>query len=212
MTEKETLPDGEVSLNALPDEELMSAYAAGSQQAFEILYARHKGVLYRYFLRQLGDERANDCFQNLWLRLIKARDRYEPSGAFLGYLFTVAHNVLMDEHRKSMRNPVYRADELEEDYNGAQVMGLSIDGDLDGAIDGGLDGAIDRDRLRHRLHQLLLTLPFTQREAWVLRQETELSAREIAELTESSEEGVKSRLRYATSKLKAGMARYATRN
>ncbi len=204
MTEKETLPDGEVSSSALPDEELMKAYAAGSQRAFEILYARHKGVLYRYFLRQLGDERANDCFQNLWMRLIKARDRYEPSGAFHSYLFTLAHNVLMDEHRKSMRNPVYRADELETLDNGSQVT--------EPAIDGSIDRTVDRDRLRNRLHQLLLTLPFAQREAWVLRQETELSTKEIAELTDTSEEGVKSRLRYATSKLKAGMARYATRN
>ncbi len=196
MTEKEALPDGKTSLDAKPDEDLMLAYANGSQRAFEILYARHKGALYRYFLRQLGDERASDCFQNLWLRLIRARDRYQPSGSFLGYLFTLAHNVLMDEHRKSMRNPVLQAAKVEEVYNGARHIELSI----------------DHAQLRRQLHRLLFTLPFAQREAWVLRQETDMSTKEIAELTESSEEGVKSRLRYATSKLKAGMARYAARD
>lgn len=196
MTEPEALTDGEASSDALPDDELMLAYAAGSQRAFEALYARHKGALYRYFLRQLGDERAGDCFQNLWLRVIRARARYRPSGSFRGYLFTMAHNVLMDEHRKTMRNPARQTDNPEETYDGAAHI----------------ERQLDRTQLRRHLHRLLVTLPLAQREVWILKQETDLSTKEIAELTQTSEEGVKSRLRYATSKLKGGMSRYAARD
>ena len=66
----------------------------------------------------------------------------------------------------------------------------------------------ERGELREKLHALILGLPAHQREAWLLRQETSLSTQEIARVTGTSEEGVKSRLRYARDKLKQGMARY----
>ena len=40
--------------NAAPDEELMNRYRDGDAHAFEVLYTRHKGPLYRYLLRQCG--------------------------------------------------------------------------------------------------------------------------------------------------------------
>ena len=54
----------------------MSAYAEGDASAFDVLYERHKGPLYRYFARQLSESEANDCFQALWEKLIGNRDRY----------------------------------------------------------------------------------------------------------------------------------------
>ena len=73
------------------DELLMARYAEGNEAAFRAIYARHKGALYRYFRRQLTEDVANDCFQNLWLRVINARATYRPSAPFRHYLFTLAH-------------------------------------------------------------------------------------------------------------------------
>lgn len=179
------------------DEDLMTAYAAGDAAAFDALYARHKGALYRYFLRQLDRDAANDCFQALWTNLIRHRTRYRAAAPFVRYLFTLAHNVLMDHHRRNRWNT--RVDDAEEEY-----------ADPSNEVD--LPTELDRDRLRERLHALVAELPLHQREVWLLRQETELTLAEIAAITAATEEGVKSRLRYAKDKLMNGMARYAERN
>ncbi len=174
------------------DEALMLAYAGGDAGAFDLLYDRHKGPAYRYFTRQLSEAEANDCFQQLWEKLIGNRDRYQPAGAFRSYLFTIAHNVLMDHYRKQGR--IGPEAETEPD-------------DLSGN-DAGPEAALERGQLIEKLHRLIRSLPNHQREAWLLRQETSFSNAEIARVTGTSEEGVKSRLRYAREQLKRGMARY----
>ena len=178
---------------AQSDESLMLAYADGDAGAFDVLYDRHKGPLYRYFSRQLSAAEANDCFQILWEKLIGNRDRYRPESTFRSYLFTIAHNVLMDHYRRQGR------------------IGPESDTEPDALeqIDADPEVQHERRQLLDRLHDLIRRLPNHQREAWLLRQETTFSTAEIAEVTGTSEEGVKSRLRYAREKLKQGMARYA---
>jgi len=62
------------------DETLMMAYADGNMEAFELLYSRHRGPLYRYILRQVSDAAtANDLFQGSWEKIIKASGSYKPS-------------------------------------------------------------------------------------------------------------------------------------
>lgn len=175
-----------------PDEALMVAYARGDASAFDLLYDRHKGPLYRYFTRQLPESEAHDCFQALWEKLIGNRDRYRPDSAFRSYLFTIAHNVLMDHFRKQGRIGPESETQPDELSHG----------------DGGPESQQERRELIERLHGLVRALPNHQREAWLLRQETSFSTQEIARVTGTSAEGVKSRLRYAREKLKKGLARY----
>lgn len=175
----------------------MLAYARGDSEAFDELYERHKGALYRYFARQLPAAEANDCFQILWLKLINAREGYLPSAPLVNYLFTLAHNVLMDHYRTSGRLLSTDPEELE-------ALAEREPGDAPG---NGID-EIERSRLKEKLHGLISKLPFHQREAWLLQQESSLSHQEIAMVTATSEEGVKSRLRYARAKLKAGLKAY----
>ena len=175
------------------DEALMLAYAAGDARAFDLLYERHKGPLYRYFTRQLPEAEANDCFQALWEKLIGNRDRYRAESAFKSYLFTIAHNVLMDHFRRQGR--------IGPD-SGSDPDSLSHDA-------AGPESEHERGELIDKLHGLIRSLPIHQRDAWLLRQETTFSTADIARVTGTSEEGVKSRLRYAREKLKQGMARYA---
>ena len=195
MPKPEAFPTGEASFDAPPeetDEALMTEYAQGDAVAFERLYARYKGPLYRYFLRQLSEPNARDCYQEAWLKLVRAKSSYTPSGSFKAYLFTLAHNVLMDAFRKQMRAPEVTPDDPEQIADGASV-----------------EATANRAEQIEHLHRILKSLPVYQREAWLLKQETGLTLKEIATLTKSGEEGVKSRLRYASLKLKAGMAAYA---
>lgn len=196
------------------DVELMLAYARGDQAAFERLYHRYRGPLYRYFRRQIPPDQADDCFQALWLKVIGHARRYRPTGAFDHYLFTLAHNVLMDHYRKDLQNrdrPRRQIGTSAAFDGGAAQTVAGVDASttpelLDGGP--GPDEVLGEVELRQRLYALLRGLPFHQREAWVLKQEAALSTEDIAAVTGTSIEGVRSRLRYATSKLKAGLARY----
>lgn len=197
------------------DEALFAAYNRGDADAFDTLYARYKGALYRYFLRQVDRDAAHDCYQALWLKVIDNRLRYRPDAPFRHYLYTLAHNVLMDHHRKNRRllTDVDLSQTGLSDPDSTQVE-VSL-ADMPGQIHtAGSDPAlaVDGQRLLDALHALVRNLPLHQREVWLLRQETDLSLEEIAEVTRATAEGVKSRLRYARDKLKAGMARYAERN
>src|SRR4029079_9056991 len=84
-----------------PYEELMIAYRDGDAGAFETLYARHRGALYRFVLRSLKDRSvAEELFQEAWIRVIEARERYAPSAKFTTWLYTIAHNLLVDHWRR----------------------------------------------------------------------------------------------------------------
>ncbi|MEO8016847.1 MAG: sigma-70 family RNA polymerase sigma factor, partial [Pseudomonadota bacterium] len=88
------------------DAHLMLAYARGEMRAFETLYARHRGALYRYLMRQARDgEIANDLFQEVWSRVIVNRARYEPRAKFRTFLFTLAHNCFIDHCRRVKARP-----------------------------------------------------------------------------------------------------------
>ena len=63
---------------------LMRAYAQGDPHAFERLYSRHHAALYRFVRRLLGREagtQADEVFQDTWLRIVTARDKFVPQGA-----------------------------------------------------------------------------------------------------------------------------------
>src|SRR5262245_17885079 len=84
-----------------PDEELMLAYRDGNSGAFETLYTRHRGRLFRFVLRSVKTRAAaEELYQEAWMRVIEARSRYTPQAKFTTWLFTIAHNLLTDHWRK----------------------------------------------------------------------------------------------------------------
>lgn len=171
-----------------PDEELMLAYRDGNAGAFETLYARHRARLYRFVLRSVKSRpTGEELFQEIWLRVIEARGRYSPQARFTTWLYTIAHNHLVDHWRK----------------RGLTLVALEGD-EAAGASPDPADQAQARQSLE-RFAAALQALPPLQREAFLLHEEGELSVAEIAKATGTNEEAAKSRLRYATAKLKAAM-------
>src|SRR5258708_25581106 len=173
------------------DEQLMLAYAGGDAAAFEALYARHKGALFRFVLRSVkGEAQAEELFQEVWMRAIEARARYRPEAKFTTWLFTIAHNRIVDHWR---------------------ARGLAL-GSLDDEERAVLDPVappsaeplanLEAARTASRLASAIAALPIAQREAFLMHQEGELTVAEIAAATGSNEEAAKSRLRYPISKLK----------
>lgn len=96
----------------LADSELMSLYASGSQAAFQELFRRYEGRAYGYFLRRVGCEaRAADLYQELFLRLHRFRESYDPTRPFGPWFFHVARHVLVDEWRRRHREAAVELDE-----------------------------------------------------------------------------------------------------
>ena len=178
------------------DQALMTAYRGGDANAFEILYRRHKGPVYRYLLRQCKNPAiAEEIFHEAWLGLIKAKDRYEPTAKFTTYLYHLAHNRLIDYYRRQ-----------------AVGIPISYDDDPDPLMERQADVAehepeneLDRQRMAKKLFGLIADLPDAQREAFLLREEAGMSIEEIAVATGVNAETAKSRLRYAVAKLRSGM-------
>lgn len=177
------------------DERLMLDWRAGNAAAFEALYGRHKGGVLRYLLRQTGRrEWAEELFQDVWLKVVNARAGYEARARFGAWLYSIAHNRLMDHFREHSRAHLVSYEEevqvIEEQPGSAREQP---------------ERSLERKQDAQRLLDLLDTLPAAQREAFVLQQEGELSVEEIAAATGVSRETAKSRLRYALSKLRAEM-------
>ncbi len=178
------------------DENLMLRYADGDTKAFEILYTRHKGGLYRYLYRQCRNAAiAEELFQDIWMNLIRARARYTVQAKFTTYLYRLAHNKLIDHYRKQNKGIPVSFDD--EDCP-----------DLDAIADQRAENPAvlyDKHQQREQLDSLVALLPEAQREAFLLREESGLKLEEIANITGVNVETAKSRLRYAVSKLKAAL-------
>ncbi len=175
----------------LADEQLMLAYRDGDARAFETLYGRHRAALFRYVLRSVRERgTAEELFQEIWMRVIDARQRYAPTARFGTWLYTIAHNRLTDHWRR----------------RGLALV--SLDNEDDPPAEPAANPAHEPQRqaeTREQLERLgaaLAALPAAQREAFLLHEETGMTVAEIASVTGVNEEAAKSRLRYALAKLR----------
>lgn len=184
------LPYARRMAHAPDDSALMLRYRDGDVSAFEVLYQRHKDPVYRYLLRLSGhNETAEDVFQEVWSKIVKARISYRPTAKFTTFLYHVAHNCFIDHVRRNKRHA----------GNTAFDEGLHRDpGET-------LETMTERSLARERLEGALANLPEEQRDAFLLREEGGLSVDQIASVTGCNRETAKSRLRYAVTKLRAAI-------
>jgi RNA polymerase sigma factor (sigma-70 family) len=175
-------------MTEVPDEELMLAYRRGDAGAFEILYARHRARLFRFILRSIHMRAtAEELYQEIWMRVIEARTSYQPAARFTTWLYTIAHNRLVDHWRRG----------------GLSLASLD-EQDVPANTPDPAQHAQAREALR-RFADALERLPPAQREAFLLHEEGGLTVPEIAAATGANEEAAKSRLRYALAKLRAAL-------
>jgi RNA polymerase sigma-70 factor (ECF subfamily) len=175
------------------DEGLMLAYRDGDATAFDELYARHRGRLYRYFAHQVPQQ-ADELFQDVWMRVIHARRDYEPSARFTTWMYRIAHNRLMDHFRAGSRRAMLQ---YLDDPDEAEAL-PAPDSQEPPAI-------AERRQVAQRIVAAVGGLPAPQREAFLLAEEGELSLAEIARASGVSRETAKSRLRYALVKLRRAL-------
>jgi RNA polymerase sigma factor (sigma-70 family) len=196
------------------DDALMAAYARGDAAAFEQLYARHQAGLYRFVRRLLGtalNARADEVFQDTWLRVVHARARWAPQGAsFRTWLFTLAHHRAIDMLRRSGREislDAFEGDAAEPWAPAAGTAAWQHWPTPASAAPHGDELAFWR-RAGERLLACLEQLPVPQRSAFLLHHDDGLALDEVASALEVGFETAKTRLRYAMSKLRTCMGAY----
>ena len=187
----------------ITDEDLMRKFCAGDSKAFHILYARHEKPLYRYLRRVLGASlvaQVDEVFQDTWMRLVDARDSWQQRDGvtFKTWLYTLAHHRAVDILRKSGREVSADDGWSDDDSETAwQLWPASIAEQPE-------QQAFWRKAGQQLLH-CLEGLPAMQRAAFLLHHEDGLSLDEMTQVLNAEFETVKSRLRYALSKLRLCM-------
>lgn len=178
------------------DEALLRSYVAGDASAFERLFARHRRPLFTYLLHHTGDSAtAEDLFQEAFLRLIRGCAGYRPTGTFRSWLFTIAHNVMTDDRRRSALRSPPEEQRIVDDEPAQLPLEVAASGDDP------LLRSSARD-LREHIEAALLRLPEPQREVFLLRERAGLDLRSIAHATGANLATVKSRMRYALAGLR----------
>lgn len=175
-------------MTAPTDEELMLAYQKGESAAFEMLLRRHEKSIFSFALRHLGNRmQAEEVTQESFLRVIRAASRYKPKSSFRNYLYQVARNLCFDLHRKKSRG----MEEVGLDSN----PGASLDRVPNG--NPGPESNVDALQVRSAIHRALLHLPPEQREVFLLKEVEDMKLQDVARITGTNVNTVKSRLRYA---------------
>ncbi|AGU51858.1 RNA polymerase, sigma factor 70, ECF subfamily [Variovorax paradoxus B4] len=199
--------------DAMPDDQLMLAYARGDGAAFDVLYARHEGGLFRFVKRLLGTRlaaQADEVFQDTWVRIISARDSFSPQGAaWRTWAFTIAHNLAMDRLRVSGREVALDAHPDDgDDATAFPTLDRGVRGAMDAAAHPSAEELAFWRAAGRRLLACLDELPAEQRAAFLLHHEDGLTVEALAASLEIGFETVRSRLRYGLQKLRGCMERY----
>ncbi len=108
----------------LTDEQLVSAYAAGDNNAFDQLLKRHKARLFNFILSMVKDsDLADDIFQETFVKAIVTirQGRYNDQGKFIAWIYRIARNLIIDSYRQDKVENQLSTD----DENGVNLLNRS---------------------------------------------------------------------------------------
>jgi RNA polymerase sigma-70 factor (ECF subfamily) len=141
-------------------------------------------MVFRFCLRMTRDEQdARDATQDTFLKVLRKLDRFDDAYRFETWLFTIARNTCIDQHRRRQRRP----ESAEQDVASGAPSPLDIT-------------AQRRDA--DRVHEALATLPQMYREIITMYHLDGMLYREICQVTGLPMGTVMNRLFRARHKLK----------
>lgn len=173
----------------MTDEQLVKAYAQGSNEAFDTLLKRHQNRIFNYILRVVKNEEiANDIFQETFVKAILTikQGRYTENGKFPAWISRIAHNLIIDHYRQ----------EKSENVQSSDVTDINILNRKE-LCEATIEDVIISEQIKNDVKELIEQLPPLQREVLNMRYYKNLSFKEIAELTGVSINTALGRMRYA---------------
>ncbi|MCX6283462.1 MAG: sigma-70 family RNA polymerase sigma factor [Bacteroidetes bacterium] len=175
-------------ISQISDHELINAYIAGQQSSLEKLIHRHKSRVFAYILMVVKDkELAEDLFQDTFIKVINTirSGQYKEEGKFIQWVMRIAHNLIIDHFRKSNRLPLI---ENNNDYDIFEKVRIPVES---------VEEMLITEQIHKDVKKLIEYLPKEQKEVLVLRHYSDMSFKDIAELTNVSINTALGRMRYA---------------
>lgn len=176
-------------LLATTDEQLVSMYAKGRNEAFDVLIERHKSKLYAYIYHAVKDaDMANDIFQETFVKAIMTinQGRYVENGKFSAWITRIAHNLIIDLFRQEKSENLQSCDL--EDVDILNRKELSEDT---------IEDELVVSQIYADIRKLVKALPESQQEVLFMRYYKNMSFKEIADMTNVSINTALGRMRYA---------------
>jgi len=177
-------------LRELADEQLVSLYQEGNNNAFDTLLKRYQQKVFSYLLYSVkNQELAEDLFQDVFIKIVVRikNGQYAENGKFSSWMMRIVHNHLIDYYRTTPSEHIISNDESEIDlFNNADI-----------AVNENREQEIIDQQTLCEVRELIALLPDPQREVLLMRVYDELSFKEIAEKTNCSINTALGRMRYA---------------
>ncbi len=177
-------------LTSLADEQLVSLYIEGNNDAFDILLNRYESKVFTYvsyFVR--NREVAEDLFQDIFMRVVSTirSDRYTEQQKFSSWLMRISHNIVIDYFRHQKNEKNISNDETEVD----------LFNDIRLSDENNVETQMIRQQNLNGLQDIIKMLPQNQQEIIDLRYFQEKSFKEIAVQLNCSINTALGRIRYA---------------
>lgn len=166
------------------DEELMELISRENATAFDELYKRYGQKMFSYFFRMLwkNKELAEDCVQELFVKIFRNAAGYDSSKQFSTWMYSMASNMCKNEYRQAeMKNSKLRV--IQPALSAAPLNP-------------------DMKRFKEAVHSSVQELPEEKKLLYVLRFQENLSVPQISEIMNMAEGTIKSRLFYLMKEMK----------
>ena len=182
------------------DRELIQRYRRGDIEAFDTLIKRYEKPLFNFIYRLIGNKAAaEDIFQEVFSRAIKGLVRYRHQKKFSSWLYRIAHHLVIDTVRKEAREKVISLETKIKESEGESLLLKDTIPDKRYLPHYNLE----RKELKKRLEEAIESLPFEQRQVFILREQAQLPFKEIASLLNCSLSTALGRMRYALKNLRS---------
>jgi RNA polymerase sigma factor (sigma-70 family) len=169
-------------MNLAPDEDLMLEVRNGTGETLGVLFDRYHTPLYNFYSKLTGDRTlSEDLVQEVFLRILRYRQSYQPGTPFRAWIYQIARNARVDHYRKTPRHITFEPEMV------PPVM------PKDSAQQ------VEETEL---LHRALMQMPEEKREILILSRFQELKYEDIARLLGCELGTVKTRIHRAIQELR----------
>jgi len=178
-------------MDKIRDEELMAMFCSGNTGAFQILFEKYKDRIFRFIVSSYEHDqvKAEDYAQEIFLRIIKYRDKFNPAMVFSTWLYTVARNYCINQLRNRPKVILWSTE---------QESGVEYRANGKNAVE-----ELEGNELRKIILDAIKELPENLRTVFVLREIDGLANSEVAEIMNIQEGNARTLLHRAKKKLQA---------
>jgi RNA polymerase sigma factor (sigma-70 family) len=179
-----------MNAHLVSDQELINRYISGDHLSLEELVDRHKNRVYAYILMVVKDRHlADDIFQETFIKVINTlrSGTYKEEGKFIQWVMRIAHNLVIDYFRKLNRIPIVDHQTID---NEDLFENLRL-------VDDSVEEKMILEQVYEDVRKLINFLPPEQKEVLLMRHYSDMSFKDIAELTDVSINTALGRMRYA---------------